>query len=93
MKKTIAVLLLSSMVVTGCTTQGNSVGDMAIGDDSAAIKAGRNRASARFLVPSWSNIVVNVLTFLKNWHLSARNAPTSVTKLMEQWVPQLRLLV
>lgn len=47
MKKTIAVLLLSSMVVTGCTTQGNSVGDMAIGDDSAAIKAGRNRASAR----------------------------------------------
>ena len=47
MKKTIVALLFSSMVVTGCATQGNSVGDMAIGDDSAAIKAGRNRASAQ----------------------------------------------
>lgn len=47
MQKTIAALLLSSLVVTGCATQGSSVGDLAIGDDSAAIKAGRNRASAQ----------------------------------------------
>lgn len=46
MKKSLTALLLAAFVLTGCAT-GGSVGDLAIGDDSAAIKAGRNRASAQ----------------------------------------------
>ena len=42
----IAALLLTAFITTGCAT-GGSVGDMAIGDDSAAIKAGRNRKEAQ----------------------------------------------
>ena len=47
MKNKLALILLTSIIVTGCAAQGSSVGDLAIGDDSAAIKAGRNRASAQ----------------------------------------------
>lgn len=47
MKNKLALVLLTSIIVTGCAAQGSSVGDLAIGDDSAAIKAGRNRASAQ----------------------------------------------
>ena len=42
----VAALLLTAFITTGCAT-GGSVGDMAIGDDSAAIKAGRNRKEAQ----------------------------------------------
>lgn len=43
------VYLFSLMVflLTGCVASGPSVGDYAIGDDSAAIKGGRNRAEAQ----------------------------------------------
>jgi efflux transporter, RND family, MFP subunit len=47
MKNKIAALLLVSFVITGCSAPGGSVGDLAIGSDSAAIKAGRNRESAQ----------------------------------------------
>lgn len=47
MKNKIAALLLTSFVITGCSAPGGSVGDLAIGSDSAAIKAGRNRESAQ----------------------------------------------
>ena len=46
MKKSISALTLTAILLTGCAT-GGSVGDLAIGDDSAAIKAGRNRAEAQ----------------------------------------------
>ncbi|WP_066566075.1 NGK_0946 family protein [Snodgrassella sp. CFCC 13594] len=46
MKKILIALSLSAFLVTGCAT-GGSVGDYAMGDDSAAIKAGRNQASAQ----------------------------------------------
>ena len=42
----VAALLLTAFITTGCGS-GGSVGDMAIGDDSAAIKAGRNRKEAQ----------------------------------------------
>ncbi|ASK27810.1 hypothetical protein BG910_08725 [Neisseria chenwenguii] len=45
MKKILSVLLLSS-ALAACTSP-NSVGNLAIGDDSAAIKAGRNRPEAQ----------------------------------------------
>ena len=38
--------LIAAAVLAGCAT-GGSVGDYAMGDDSAAIKKGRNRASAQ----------------------------------------------
>ena len=46
MKNVLIVLTASAVLLTGCAT-GGSVGDMAIGDDSTAIKAGRNRAEAQ----------------------------------------------
>ncbi|MCP2041829.1 hypothetical protein L1281_002447 [Neisseria sp. HSC-16F19] len=46
MKKVLSILSLSALILTGCAT-GGSVGDYGMGDDSAAIKAGRNRASAQ----------------------------------------------
>ena len=46
MKKSLFALTLTTVVLTGCAT-GGSVGDYAMGDDSAAIKSGRNRASAQ----------------------------------------------
>lgn len=46
MKNLLIVLTASAVLMTGCAT-GGSVGDMAIGDDSTAIKAGRNRAEAQ----------------------------------------------
>lgn len=39
--------LAVAFVLSGCVASGPSVGDYAIGDDSAAIKGGRNRASAQ----------------------------------------------
>ena len=50
MKNNILFLVLTAFIATGCTTSGSSVGDMAIGSDSAAIKAGRNRKEARATV-------------------------------------------
>ena len=47
MKNNILFLVLTAFIATGCTTSGSSVGDMAIGSDSAAIKAGRNRKEAQ----------------------------------------------
>ena len=92
MKNKLALILLTSIIVTGCAAQGSSVGDLAIGDDSAAIKAGRNRASAQLSRENWNNTDVSVKTFPKNWHWNARNAPTNVIKSMVQWVlPQVRL--
>lgn len=44
-KYTIAALL-SAVLLSACAT-GGSVGDYAMGDDSAAIKSGRNKASAQ----------------------------------------------
>lgn len=46
MKKTLTALSLAAFILTGCAT-GGSVGDYGIGDDSAAIKAGRNKESAQ----------------------------------------------
>ena len=47
MKKLIPIsAVLLSTVLTGCAT-GGSVGDYAMGDDSAAIKQGRNKESAQ----------------------------------------------
>ena len=46
MKNVLIVLTASAVLLTGCAT-GGSVGDMAIGDDSTAVKAGRNRAEAQ----------------------------------------------
>lgn len=46
MKNILVMLTMSAVLLTGCAT-GGSVGDMAIGDDSTAIKAGRNRAEAQ----------------------------------------------
>lgn len=46
MKNLLWAAMLSAVVLTGCAT-GGSVGDYAMGDDSAAVKAGRNRASAQ----------------------------------------------
>ena len=39
--------LITTVLLTGCVASGPSVGDYAIGDDSAAIKGGRNKASAQ----------------------------------------------
>ena len=47
MRNSIIALVLTAFMATGCATSGNSVGDLAIGDDSAAIKAGRNRKEAQ----------------------------------------------
>ena len=50
MKKLIPIFaVLLSTVLTGCAT-GGSVGDYAMGDDSAAIKQGRNKESAQLSV-------------------------------------------
>ena len=46
MKNVLIVLTASAVLLTGCAT-GGSVGDMAIGDDSTAVKAGRNRAESQ----------------------------------------------
>ena len=47
MKNNILFLVLTAFIATGCTTSGSSVGDIAIGSDSAAIKACRNRKEAQ----------------------------------------------
>lgn len=46
MKKSLVALSVSVLVLTGCAT-GGTVGDYGMGDDSAAIKSGRNKASAQ----------------------------------------------
>lgn len=49
-KKLSMIVLASAALLSGCmatTSGGGSVGDYAIGDDSTAIKQGRNRASAQ----------------------------------------------
>jgi len=48
-RKLLAIVLASTSLLGGCmaTTSGGSVGEYAIGDDSTAIKKGRNRASAQ----------------------------------------------
>lgn len=46
MNKYTFAALMSALMLGACAT-GGSVGDYAMGDDSAAIKAGRNRASAQ----------------------------------------------
>ena len=56
MKNKLALILLTSIIVTGCAAQGSSVGDLAVGDDSAAIKAGRNRASAQLSRAERTNV-------------------------------------
>lgn len=45
MKKMLSVLMLTA-ALSACTST-NSVGELAIGDDSAAVNAGRNRAEAQ----------------------------------------------
>ena len=51
MKRELSMIVLAAAALLGgCTATGSgggSVGDYAIGDDSAAIKKGRNRASAQ----------------------------------------------
>jgi hypothetical protein len=47
MKKLLCVSMIAVVLTTGCVTTNNSVGDYAIGDDSAMIKSGRNRESAQ----------------------------------------------
>lgn len=86
MKKTIAALLLSSLVVTGCATQGSSVGDLAIGDDSAAIKAGRNRASAQLSRAELEQHRRQRANVSEELALERENAPTNETKSTVQWV-------
>ena len=44
--KNIPVVAMCAVLLAACASE-NSVGNYAIGDDSAAIKAGRNRAEAR----------------------------------------------
>ena len=46
MKKVFSLSLIV-VLLTGCVASGPSVGDYAIGDDSAAIKGGRNRKEAQ----------------------------------------------
>ena len=46
MKKFFLLCFVASLL-TGCVASGPSVGDYAIGDDSAAIKGGRNRKEAQ----------------------------------------------
>jgi hypothetical protein len=47
MKKQLLITVLAATLLGGCVASGPSVGDYAIGDDSAAIKGGRNKASAQ----------------------------------------------
>ena len=47
MRNSIIALVLTAFITTGCATSGSSVCDLAVGDDSAAIKAGRNRKEAQ----------------------------------------------
>lgn len=48
MKKFLLVPVLTALFLTACATApDNSVSNYAPGDDSAALKAGRNRASAQ----------------------------------------------
>lgn len=44
--RNIPVVAMCAVLLAACASE-NSVGNYAIGDDSAAIKAGRNRAEAR----------------------------------------------
>lgn len=44
--KNISVVAMCTVLLVACASE-NSVGNYAIGDDSAAIKAGRNRAEAQ----------------------------------------------
>ena len=72
MKNNILFLVLTAFIATGCTTSGSSVGDMAIGSDSAAIKAVVTAKKRNFHAPSWNNTVANVLTYPKNWLWSVK---------------------
>ena len=45
--KALAIPLMIALALSACTSPGQSVGDYAIGDDNAAINAGRNRKEAQ----------------------------------------------
>lgn len=45
--KALAASLMIALALSACTSPGQSVGDYAIGDDNAAINAGRNRKEAQ----------------------------------------------
>lgn len=47
MKKLMCIPLIALLMTTGCVTTDNSVANYAMGDDSSAIKAGRNKESAQ----------------------------------------------
>ena len=92
MKNKLALVLLTSIIVTGCAAQGSSVGDLAVGDDSAAIKAGRNRASAQLSRAELEQHRRQRQNVSEELALERENAPTNVIKSMVQWVlPQVRL--
>ena len=47
MIKKVSFSIVAALMLAGCVSSGPSVGDYAIGDDSAAIKGGRNRKEAQ----------------------------------------------
>ena len=88
MKNLLIVLTASAVLLTGCAT-GGSVGDMAIGDDSTAIKAGRNRAEAQLSRAELDQHRRQRTNVSEELDLEQKNVLTNNNKSVVQWVRSL----
>ena len=83
MKKLVLPLLLVG-ALAACTSP-NSVGNLAIGDDSAAINAGRNRAEAQVSRAQLEQHRRQPPILQKNWLWSAKNVKTNTMVFVARW--------
>ena len=88
MKNLLIVLTASAVLLTGCAT-GGSVGDMAIGDDSTAIKAGRNRAEAQLSRAELDQHRRKRTNVSEELDLEQKKRSTNNNKSVVQWVRSL----
>ena len=85
MKKTL--LILSAVIALSACTSNGSVSNYAIGDDSAAIKAGRNRAEAQLSRAELEQHRRQRANVSEELALERENVLTNMMQFAKAWAP------
>lgn len=85
MKKTL--LILSAVIALSACTSNGSVSNYAIGDDSAAIKAGRNRAEAQLSRAELEQHRRQRTNVSEELAWSVKNVLTNMMQFAKAWAP------
>lgn len=85
MKKTL--LILSAVIALSACTSNGSVSNYAIGDDSAAIKAGRNRAEAQLSRAELEQHRRQRTNVSEELALERENVLTNMMQFAKAWAP------